>query len=909
MKKRALSLTLALCMMCSLLSTGALGAGETATPSPTKFLVNGKSVTVDAYAINGNNYIKIRDMAYIINGTAKSFEVTWDGAKNAINLKSKTPYTPTSADMAKGDGQNRTATLATSKIYVDGASIPMTAYLIGQSNYFKLRDVMQIFDVYVGYADGTATLDTSKGYEKPAGTAAVAPTVVQVADPFKVDNEFYHEYTRQLSNNRYILTRHYSNPITSHLLPQADDTLLRVQYNPNGNMIVAQTYDKSLKLLSTKELPQELPLYGGFYAGKDFFFLVTGQKNDAEDDTAEVIRVAKYDKNWNLLGQTALKGIFATIPFDSGSLNMLEKDGKLLVHTCQVNYTHPDGERHQTNLIFSLDIAAMRLEQVSNFATVKNSVKAPYCSHSFNQYIAMGADGTVVVTAHGDGAPRAMMLAPLNLADITTNTPRAEFLPLSGERGNNLTAAMLGGLEISSSNILSVGTTADQNFANFNARDGGLQNIFVAVTDKNDMSKTQITTFTDYKTGISSASNPFLVKVGTDRYMMLWNEQTKAEDDRRGYRFEPNPFVSTPVLCYTYLDGQGRQLGAIQKTRGYLSDCRPIVVDGKVMWYVTKGGNLNFYSLPVGNLSALTPVTPGTGSDTAVPTKLENGWNLIGCQGGYVTVNEAGKLVLTKTGTPFLVTKTGGTSVTIQDPQMRYVAPSDDFAPKSGMEVKLSTSVSKWYAREYLGMEIDGLRFGAYNNPDCYLSFADGAEGTPALLLRGDPAPFTRITLSFTPTTAPAPVELPPEPPKTLQGHPYDALMTVDGVFKTSNYYSVDKVMFFSLRNMAVLVNGTGKNFNITVSGSDVAVTSQTTYTPTGDETVREGNKRLNFTDEPSLPVNPVSGRFTLDGVDVTIPAYEIGGEVYCTMPEFFGLLGITVDKDPEYRTLIVKTK
>ncbi len=92
----------------------------------------------------------------------------WDGTKNAINLSSGTPYTAVGGEMAAGDGQSKHAVLSTSKIYVNGAETPLTAYLIGQNNYFKLRDVMQIFDIYVGWdqASGTASLNTSKSYEK-----------------------------------------------------------------------------------------------------------------------------------------------------------------------------------------------------------------------------------------------------------------------------------------------------------------------------------------------------------------------------------------------------------------------------------------------------------------------------------------------------------------------------------------------------------------------------------------------------------------------------------------------------------------------------------------------------------------------------------------------------------------------
>ncbi|MEG2421977.1 MAG: hypothetical protein RSB55_10500, partial [Oscillospiraceae bacterium] len=45
-----------------------------------------------------------------------------------------------------------------------------TAYNIGGTNYFKLRDVMQAFDIDVGYENGTATVNTSQSYT-PVGDA------------------------------------------------------------------------------------------------------------------------------------------------------------------------------------------------------------------------------------------------------------------------------------------------------------------------------------------------------------------------------------------------------------------------------------------------------------------------------------------------------------------------------------------------------------------------------------------------------------------------------------------------------------------------------------------------------------------------------------------------------------------
>ena len=55
-------------------------------PSAHKVQVNGESVNPQVYNIDGNNYFKLRDVAYLLNGNKTSFDVTWDSAKNALNL-------------------------------------------------------------------------------------------------------------------------------------------------------------------------------------------------------------------------------------------------------------------------------------------------------------------------------------------------------------------------------------------------------------------------------------------------------------------------------------------------------------------------------------------------------------------------------------------------------------------------------------------------------------------------------------------------------------------------------------------------------------------------------------------------------------------------------------------------------
>lgn len=137
-----------------------------AIPNRSTVLVNGQNVQFDAYTIHQNNYFKLRDLAKILSGTGKQFEVTWDGEKNAIQMCFGKPYTAVGGELAAGDGTNKTAVLNASALYLDGQPIQLTAYTIQGNNYFKLRDVGAAFDFGVDWdgANNTIVINTSKGY-------------------------------------------------------------------------------------------------------------------------------------------------------------------------------------------------------------------------------------------------------------------------------------------------------------------------------------------------------------------------------------------------------------------------------------------------------------------------------------------------------------------------------------------------------------------------------------------------------------------------------------------------------------------------------------------------------------------------------------------------------------------------
>ena len=147
--KKALSLTLALALSLSLLTVPAGAAeGGTAYASTQAVLVDGSTVTFQAYALkdaNGNdtNYVKLRDVAQVLNGTAVQFEVGWNGA---VNIETGKSYTSNGSEMKTPFSGNRAYSPATAPTNINGAPAALEAIVLldddgGAYTYYKLRDL------------------------------------------------------------------------------------------------------------------------------------------------------------------------------------------------------------------------------------------------------------------------------------------------------------------------------------------------------------------------------------------------------------------------------------------------------------------------------------------------------------------------------------------------------------------------------------------------------------------------------------------------------------------------------------------------------------------------------------------------------------------------------------------------
>ena len=103
MKRGSFAASFLTCLLLAGVTTTAYAAGIVAERSHHRIVVDGKEAQMEAYVINGSNYVRLRDI-----GKAVGFEVYWDGDAKCVQVESGKPYTgeaPAKAEDTKSTEQ------------------------------------------------------------------------------------------------------------------------------------------------------------------------------------------------------------------------------------------------------------------------------------------------------------------------------------------------------------------------------------------------------------------------------------------------------------------------------------------------------------------------------------------------------------------------------------------------------------------------------------------------------------------------------------------------------------------------------------------------------------------------------------------------------------------------------------
>ena len=164
---------------CTLYAKWALKTTETviAEPSHQDVLIDGEQVIFNTYILRDEqgfdvNFVKLRDVAYLLNHTPANFNVDW--RNNAIRLDPKVPYTTQNgAELTVPTVIAAPTKTSLTPVLTKGVTAPLEAFLLedengGGHNYFKLRDIGKVagFQVEWDNRRGCIVITTNKPYSE-----------------------------------------------------------------------------------------------------------------------------------------------------------------------------------------------------------------------------------------------------------------------------------------------------------------------------------------------------------------------------------------------------------------------------------------------------------------------------------------------------------------------------------------------------------------------------------------------------------------------------------------------------------------------------------------------------------------------------------------------------------------------
>lgn len=150
--KKKISLLLAILMLVTLIPT-AFAESKTvdAVKNTKKVTLDGEEVMVGAYDVEGYNYLKLRDVAAILNGKKCQFDVGYDKPTKLISIELAKAYEKVEGDLAEIKDEKAKAIIRVIKILVNGEEKEVKTALINENNYMQLRDLGSLVGLDVKY--------------------------------------------------------------------------------------------------------------------------------------------------------------------------------------------------------------------------------------------------------------------------------------------------------------------------------------------------------------------------------------------------------------------------------------------------------------------------------------------------------------------------------------------------------------------------------------------------------------------------------------------------------------------------------------------------------------------------------------------------------------------------------------
>lgn len=574
--KKVLSMLLAVIILSSVFTMTAFAETTTANPTTSKVLINGEEKSFEAYNINDNNYFKLRDIAFCLSATDKRFAIDWQAETNTAFLETDREYMPVGGELVIGSNfVSKNAVLSNTNIVLNGKQVQAKAYLIDGNNYFKLRDLGNILDFSVRWAQEKQTI------------------IIETEDI--TEASFAEKYVPTINTQETSIKR-WAKVSGIQQFNYMDEGIGYAYVEKDALNIVLPRYELTINML--------YPVLGDVIADETGnIYIVWGKENNTENYYEPTIFVSKYSpggilvKTASFVGDSIMGDTGNTkIPFHAGNTNTIITPKRTLLSL----YSREMYNGHQSNNLIGLNIDNMepivfrngQLDAFEDFGGIY-----PYCSHSFGNDIIWSEEmNSPVAVSHADASGRGFILhVPGNYATLFHF-----FLPsnVGGDRATiNETFAQLGGIVETSKGVVLVGASAKSISANAKNE---AQNLFIQIVKPEEFSKVETLDLpSEIFIGGKERSGRMCFNVNDTKnselrpvtdYGVHWLTDYDTESVIRPQVVEANDKIVILWSCsynnyYIVLSNEGKVLVPETKIDTPLNSYeKPLYINGKVQW-------------------------------------------------------------------------------------------------------------------------------------------------------------------------------------------------------------------------------------------------------------------------------------------------------------------------------------
>ncbi|MGP1432770.1 MAG: hypothetical protein ACTTKP_00625 [Catonella sp.] len=567
-------------------------------------IVEGKNKYETSVYTDGKNnkiYISVEDFFNNLKGTTKEAGISINTKKKSVKVnigkKNKNKYN--NIDLPK----SIYGKLENIKLDIDGKKTEVKGFIVKYYYFWSSVDILYVdFDELAEKFDLLYEKDMSK--KKYLLYTKLPENVVEL----KSDKSTIESYSNDLDTliASYDINGRWAHPIENYLYEE-NANLIRVEaiddYDKKEDSRVSiKRYDSSGNLLEIKELPYQGEKFGGFYKGEEYNYLIFGNNNEEKNDGKEVVRIVKFDREFNELGSVSVNGAYTVYPFAAGSLRCAEIGQTILIHTSRQRY---DG--HQSQLTIAFNEYTMSLLNADDLGDFQRN----HASHDFNQF-AMADGNEFIVVDHGDGFPRGIKVSWIRTEalepekrytvkdglyamidwDMFSLSKTKEILNIPGERGANQTGVSIGSALHTANKVLVGVNRIDYSKAtgfdsfDITGKDVDKRDVVLYSLDKNTLEVVE-NKYTDYTLDKNTTyTAPKMVKLDETRIMLIWNQLNLKSDKS--------------VLQYLIVDENGNKLSEIKTLEDMkIADEAPIIYNNKVVWSEYRKGRLILNSIPL----------------------------------------------------------------------------------------------------------------------------------------------------------------------------------------------------------------------------------------------------------------------------------------------------------------------